>query len=265
MNRFILTVEKLFCGYGENIVLKDFSIDILKNDFVSIIGPNGSGKTTLFKVINRIIKKTSGNILLFDKELEKYSYNEIARLVAFASQNIYLTDMKVLDFVLLGRLPYYDKLQIFEKKSDIDIAYQSMEITDTFRFKDRYITELSSGERQLVTIAKALSQKPELLLLDEPVSHLDIRHQIMVLDLLKRLNLNYGITVLVILHDINLASEYSDKIALINNGKVISFGRPSEVLTKEVVKNVYDIDIAVSANPLSGKPCIFYYSNKGSV
>ncbi|MBN2545915.1 MAG: ABC transporter ATP-binding protein [Spirochaetes bacterium] len=262
MNDIILNVKNLSCGYNSKIILKNINFEINKDDFVGIIGPNGSGKTTLFRAINKIIKVQKGEIILFNKHLEHYNRTEIARIVSVASMSNYNIDIKVEDFILLGRLPHYKSMQIFESKEDHDIVFKIMEMTDISKYNNRYLDELSSGERQLVVIAKALAQEPKLLLLDEPIAHLDITHQLKILDLLKKLNKQLDLTIIVILHDINIASEYCNKIIILNKGEIYSAGTPSDILNKKAVKDVYNVEAVIDKNPLSNKPFIFFNSSE---
>lgn len=259
-NTSILKIVDLYCGYKDRIILKGIDFELFKGEFITILGPNGVGKTTLFRAINGSLKKRSGDIFLLQKKIEHYNKKEISKIISLVTQNEYSLDMKVIDFVLLGRLPYYEKFQIFEREEDINIAEECMFYTDTYKFKDRYLNELSSGERQLVRIAKALTQRPLLLLLDEPVSHLDVRHQIMLLDLLKKLNKELNISILTILHDINLASEYSDKILFLNEGRAIKYGEVKDVIEEDLIRSIYNIDIKIFINPITKKPHLFYSS-----
>jgi len=260
MNDIMLKIKNLHCGYKSKIILKNINFEVYKNDFIGIIGPNGSGKTTLFRAISRILKAEKGEIVLCNKQLEHYKRTELAKIISVSSQNTYNIDIKVEDFILLGRFPYYKSMQIFENKKDYEIVNEIMIMTDILKYKERYLNELSSGERQLVIIAKALAQEPQLLLMDEPIAHLDITHQITVLNLLKKLNKELNLTILIILHDMNIASEYCGKIVILNKGEIYSAGTPSEVLNNKAIKDVYNVDAVINKNPLSEKPYIFYKS-----
>jgi iron complex transport system ATP-binding protein len=165
--------------------------------------------------------------------------------------------MRVEDLVLLGRIPHRRGLRLMERRSDMDIARTAMDVTGTLRLKNRLVDSLSSGERQLAFIARALAQEPELLLLDEPTSHLDISHQARVLDLVRKLNRDKGLTVLVVLHDLNLASQYCDRLFLLSDGVLRKDGTPNEVLTYQTIEEVYDTTVVVMKNPVSSRPCVF--------
>jgi len=261
MNPDIINIQNLCCGYP-NFQLSAINIDIPKGSFAGIIGPNGSGKTTLFRAITGTLGIKSGKILLGDKNLRSLSPRLRAQNIAIVSQFIDAGDMSVEDYVLLGRIPYHSRFSFFESEEDYSIARKYMEMTDTLRFKDQLMSELSGGEQQLAAIARALTQQPELLLLDEPTSHLDITHQVHILNLLQQLNQEMGLSVLMVIHDLNLASEYCDRLILVNRGKIHTQGTPEEVLTFKHIEDVYQTVVVTQANPLSGKPAVFLATRK---
>lgn len=261
MKTDILNIQNLFCGYPK-FQLSNINIDIPKGSFAGIIGPNGSGKTTLFRAITGTLGMKSGKILLSDKNLHSFSLRERAQNIAIVSQFIEAGDMSVEDYVLMGRMPYHSRFSFFETEEDFEIARKYMEMTDTWRFKDQLMSELSGGEQQLAAIARALTQQPELLLLDEPTSHLDITHQVHILNVLQQLNQEMGLSILMVIHDLNLASEYCDRLILINKGQVHIQGTPEEVLTFQNIEDVYQTVVVTQNNPLSGKPAIFLASRK---
>ena len=257
----ILTIQNLSCGYPK-FQLSDINFDIPKGSFAVIIGPNGSGKTTLFRAITGILTLKSGKILLSDKNLKSFSLRDRAQNIAIVSQFIEAGDMSVEDYVLMGRIPYHSRFNFFETYEDFEIARKYMEMTDTWRFKDQLMSELSGGEQQLAGIARALTQQPQLLLLDEPTSHLDITHQVHILNVLQELNQEMGLSVLMVIHDLNLASEYCDRLILVNQGKIHTQGTPEEVLTFQNIEDVYQTVVVTQNNPLSGKPAVFLASRK---
>jgi len=242
-------------------MLNDISIEISKGIFAGIIGPNGSGKTTLFKTITGDLKLNKGQISLNGSDTSLMSLKEKARKMAIVTQNIEAGDVTVEDYVLMGRLPYKKPFQLSDKKSDISIANKYLHLTDVFRYKDKLMSQLSGGEQQMAAIARALTQEPELLLLDEPTSHLDISHQMQVLNLLQQLNED-GLTILMIIHDLNLAGEYCSDLVMLNKGKVHTSGTPDEVLNFRDIEEVYETVVITQKNPLSGKPAIFLVSGK---
>ena len=252
----MIEVKGLTCGYGEKTVLNDINLSIRKGQFFGIIGPNGSGKTTLLKAITRLVKISRGQVFLEGTDMRRLRVNEIARSLAVVSQTVPSLPMTVREFVLLGRIPYYSRFQFFEGGSDGLIADQAMELTGIIHLKGALMSEMSAGEVQLAFIARGLAQEPKVLLLDEPTSHLDITHQVGILDLVRRLNRQEGLTVVIILHDLNLASEYCDTIALIGNGIVQKCGPPADVLDYRAIEEVYGTVVIVRENPLSGKPFV---------
>ena len=258
----MIDIKGLTCGYGEKMVLRDIDLSIKKGQFFGIIGPNGSGKTTILRAITRLVNPVSGGIFLDGSNMKDIHFSNIAKKIAVVSQNMPLLAMSVREFVLLGRIPYYSKLQLFEKEEDMDIAGKVMEMTGILHLQDSLISEMSAGEVQLAFIARGLAQQPEVLLLDEPTSHLDITHQAGILDLVKRLNRQENLTVVIILHDLNLASEYCDSLALMDNGKVKRAGAPEEVLDYRTIEEVYKTVVVVHQNPLSMKPFVMIVSEE---
>ncbi|HJO96161.1 MAG TPA: ABC transporter ATP-binding protein [Victivallales bacterium] len=252
----IMNITNLFSGYGNKTILKDVNLAVNDGDILGIIGPNGSGKTTLLKTVCGIIKPDSGEVLIENRHLYSLSTKEIAQKVAVVTQSIEPVMISVSDYVVMGRMPYYKKFQFFETKDDYMQAEKFMRLTDTIRIKDQYMSEISGGERQLAQVARALVQQPVILLLDEPTSHLDITHQIKILDLIRRLNKELNLTVVMVIHDLNLASEYCTKLTMLKNGKIYNTGTPKQVLTYEAIEKVYNTIVIVEKNPLSGKPFI---------
>lgn len=261
MKPIILNIHKLGCGYPK-FKLNDINFEVQKGSFAGIIGPNGSGKTTLFRAITGTLEIKTGQILLNNKNIHSLSPRQRAQNIAIVSQFIEAGDISVEDYVLMGRIPYHSRFSFFETEEDYQIAHKYMEMTDTLRFKDRLMSELSGGEQQLAGIARALTQQPQLLLLDEPTSHLDITHQVHILNVLQELNQEMGLSVLMVIHDLNLASEYCDQLILVNQGKIQTQGTPEEVLTFQNIEDVYQTVVVTQNNPLSGKPAVFLASRK---
>lgn len=259
----MLEVKNLSCGYDTKFILKDVSFNLKGGEILGIIGPNGSGKTTLLRAITKIINPKTGQIFLGNREISGLNFRELAKDISVVSQAFLSDDnLKVEDYVLLGRIPHRHKYQFLETKHDMIIARESMSLTETLQFKNRFISELSGGEKQLVFISRALAQEPKLLLLDEPNTYLDISHQIKILDLIRRLNREKNIGVIIILHDLNLASEYCHRLLLLNNGRLHKIGLPSEVLTYQTIEEVYKTTVIVKENPVSGKPYVFLVSQQ---
>lgn len=261
MGKAFFKIENYSCGYP-SFRLSGIGLSLDKGTFAGIIGPNGSGKTTLFRGITGSLASLSGEISLNGQCLKSLSLRERAQNIAIVSQFADADQITVEDYVLMGRIPYYSRFQFFETKKDREIAGRYMQLTDVFHHKDKLMTELSGGEQQRAAIARALTQQPELLLLDEPTSHLDITHQVRILNLLRQLNDELGLTVLMVIHDLNLASEYCDHLLLFNDGKIFTQGKPDEVLAFETIEEVYKTPVIVRTNPYSGKPVVFLVSEK---
>ncbi len=255
-------VDQFVCGYGNKFSLQNVSFSLDKGSFAGIVGPNGSGKTTLFKGITGELPVRSGNIMLSGISFSSLKMKEKAKALAIVNQNVETSDIKVEDFVLLGRTPYHGRFQFFESEEDFSIAEKYMRLTDVFHLKNKLLSELSGGEQQLAAIARALTQEPDLLLLDEPTAHLDITHQVQILNLIRRLNRQLNLTVLMIIHDLNLAGEYCDQLIMLKEGRVHSCGSPIEVLTYQTIEEVYNTVVVTRLNPISGKPVVFLVSER---
>lgn len=257
-----LKIDRLYGGYGREIVLKDISFDINKGEFLGVIGPNGAGKSTLLKLMSRVLYPQKGSILFEDKDITKINLKELCRKAAFVPQETAVGfPFSVWEMVMMGRIPHLKRLQV-ETKHDHCVAQEALAMTDSLHLKEKDISRLSAGERQRVIIARALAQEPVLLFLDEPTSHLDIGHQAQILDLLKRLNRQACLTVIMVLHDLNLAGEYCDRLILLNDGRVFKDGTPEEVLTYQNIEEVYRTVVIVSKNPVSSKPYVVVVSER---
>lgn len=258
----MLCIKGLGCGYYDQQILWDINLEVPAKEIVGIIGPNGSGKTTLLRVVSRLLKPKTGAVHLDGKDIWQMKYKELAKKIAVVSQGLPEESLTVEEFVLLGRIPYFEGLQFLETNHDFEVAKKCMALTDVLRFKDKPISQISGGERQLALIARALTQEPTLLLLDEPTTYLDIAHQVVMLDLIRQFNRTIGLTVLMVLHDLNLASEYCDKLLLLSNGRLYKQGSPEEVLNYKTIEEVYKTVVVVEKNPISKKPYILLVSEE---
>jgi iron complex transport system ATP-binding protein len=255
-----LEIHNFSCGYPGKFMIQDIGFNLPKSAFAGIVGPNGSGKTTFFKGITSEISDINGKVLIDGLNIKTMSFRERAQKIAIVTQHIESIDISVEDYVLLGRLPYHRPFQFFETEKDFEIARHYMELTGTLHLKDKYMDSLSGGEQQLAAIARALTQEPELLLLDEPTSHLDIGHQVQILNLIQELNQKMGLTVLMIIHDLNLAGEYCNYLIMLDNGKMHIAGTPEMVLDYINIEKVYKTFVITQKNPISGKPAVFLVS-----
>lgn len=249
-----IDVKNLSFDYNGKDVLKDITLNFNKGKFYSIIGPNGSGKSTLIKNISKIISPKRKSVFISNDDICGLSNKNLAKRMSVIPQNITIDyEFTVLDIVMMGRSPYKRRFEDFNIE-DEKVAQKYMEVTNTWGLKDKFITELSGGEAQRVIAARALSQETDIILLDEPTSHLDIQYQIEFLNIFKRLKSDK--IIISVLHDLNLASIFSDEIILINKGLVESIGNPWEVINKENIKRVYNLTVEVFENPISKCPYI---------
>ncbi len=237
----IIEIKNLSFNYGSEAIIKNLSLGIAAGSFLAIAGPNGAGKTTLLNLICGFIKPDSGNILIDSKPLKGYSAKMLARQIAVVRQEfVPVFDFKVAEIVSMARTPYLSTL-CFESQEDKEIINQAMEITDTARFADRSMRNLSGGERQRVFIARALAQQSPILLLDEPTSFLDLKHQVDIFDLLKEAQTKTNKTIVSITHDINLANQYCDSALLMSPDKKYHIGSPDEVFNQERISEVFGV------------------------
>lgn len=253
-----LRVSDLEVGYGDTVIVEGFTINIQNDKITTIIGPNGSGKSTILKAVTRLIKYQNGSVILNSRDILNMKPKELARTIGVLPQlHKAPSDFRVKELVGYGRMPYQ---RLFSGKSEEDekIIKWAMEVTGTWEFRDKSIYEISGGENQRVWIATVLAQKPDLLFLDEPTTYLDISHQLETMKLVKRLNRETGIGVVMVLHDLSQALEISDHIVVIKNGQKYSEGRPEEVITSKMMREVYEVDCEIMRIPKRTKPLIVY-------
>jgi iron complex transport system ATP-binding protein len=247
-----LSIDGIDCSYGSINVLKAVNFAVKSGEFLGILGPNGSGKTTLLRSISRVLQPRRGVILIDDKDIYRMKSVDVAKRLAVVPQETPITfDFTALEVVLMGRNPHMPRFKM-ESKEDLAIAKNSMELTRTWEFADRPVTELSGGERQRVIIARALTQEPKILLLDEPTTHLDISNQLEIMDLIKCLCKIKKLVIVAVFHDFNLAARYCDSIILLKDGKIVAVGKSEETLTSENVRKVFNVDTIVKKHPVTG-------------
>ena len=248
-------------AYEDRTVFESIDLKVDAAEMVAIIGPNGSGKTTLLKLLSGTIGATRGRILLSGGPLDGMPSRERARQVAVVPQESVLTfDFTVSETVLMGRIPHLGFLGV-EGTEDLAAADEAMLRTGTRGFAGRSMARLSGGERQLVLIARALAQKPRVLLLDEPTAYLDIRHRLAIYRLLVRLNTEEGLTIITTSHDINMAARHCRRIILIKEGRIVADGPPLEVIRPDLLTEVYETPLDVSRDPAGGHPIATPASN----
>jgi iron complex transport system ATP-binding protein len=252
----MIEVNSVSFRYHEDWVLQDISFRVEKGEFVGVIGPNGSGKTTLLKILYRLLSPQKGEILFELMPMKKMDRTDLAKRIAVVAQETHLLfPFSVLETVLMGRSPHLGHL-MFESEKDVEITKKAMEWTKMLPFSERSMDELSGGERKRVFIARALAQEPEVILLDEPTANLDIHHQMDFLDLILTLNRERGLTIVMASHDMNIASEFCDRLILLQGGGIYKIGTPDEVITQENIEKVYGCEVWVDQNPFSGMPRI---------
>lgn len=241
----IITLENLHWSYGEQEILKEITQEIQNGCFTGILGPNGSGKTTILRLMMRILHPEKNTVFFQSKEIHDYPRKEIARRIGTVPQQ---TDnsypFSVYEMVMMGRYPHKGRLESLHHR-DHDIVRMSLEKTQVYHLRNHAVHEISGGELQRVVIARALAQEPGILALDEPTSHLDPKHQLSILGLLKDLVRDEGISVICVLHDLNSAMRFSDQVLIINRGKIAYAGPPEEVITPEHIKEVYGVEALV--------------------
>jgi iron complex transport system ATP-binding protein len=240
----IIEVENLSFGYtSETAILKDMSFEVKAGVFLAIAGPNGAGKSTLLNLMCRALIPESGTVRIDAAAIESYSRRALAAKVAVVRQEfVPIFGFSVMETVLMARTPYYGSMG-FESRTDREIANEALEATDTARFASRPLSSLSSGERQRVFIARALAQNSLIMLLDEPTSFLDLKHQVGIYDLLKAAQVEKGKTIVAVTHDINLASQYCDEILLLGADGSFHIGETRTVLSPEKIRKVFDVDV----------------------
>jgi iron complex transport system ATP-binding protein len=257
----ILELKDISSGYQGKTVIDKVCFEIKKGEFLGLIGPNGAGKSTLFKTVLGILIPDRGQILYKDKPIDFLTPKERAKRLAFLPQ---LFEVKfsytVKDFIAMGRFPYQDGLSAYSS-GDLDLVNSVIRRFSLNKISARRIDQLSGGELQRVLFAQSIAQDPEILLLDEPTTHLDIGHQFEIMNILSDLN-REGLTVVTILHDLNIAAEFCDRIVLMDKGRVVKDGEPASVMDYRLIEEVYNARVVIKENPYSGKPFLILYRDR---
>lgn len=241
----ILEVKDISYFVREKKIIEDISFSLKRGGFYCVIGTNGSGKTTLLKSITNNVELSSGVVKVNGKSIKKYYPKQLAKEMSIVWQhNEFLFDFSAFQVVMMGRMPYQKLLQADSEK-DLEIVHKAMEMTNTWHLRNRSIKQLSGGELQRVMIARALTQESPLMLLDEPISSLDIRHQFDVMELLRKINRENGTTIFIILHNLSLALKYSDKIITLKDGHLVHFGKTRDIINKENIQNLFNVDAEI--------------------
>lgn len=251
-----LSAASITLAYDDHVVVDDLTVEIPDGEVTAIIGPNACGKSTLLRSLARLLRPSAGQVVLDGEQIHKMATKEVARRLGLLPQTpIAPEGITVVDLVARGRTPHQ---KLFQQWSEADerAVRAALDATATSELADRTVDELSGGQRQRVWIAMALAQETELLLLDEPTTFLDIAHQIDVLDLVERLNRERGRTVVVVLHDLNLACRYATHVIAMRDGSIVASGRPSDVITTDTVRDVFGLESKIIDDPVSGTPLV---------
>jgi iron complex transport system ATP-binding protein len=236
-----INIQNLHFGYDNRVIFNDLSVRFPQGGFCSILGPNGSGKTTLLKCVAGLLKPDSGTIQLNGKLMSEYKMTEMARTLAYVPQyQDIVFDISVFDYVMLGRNPYQTPWEM-QRPEDKEVVEDMLQRCKVWKYRENLLQALSGGERQRVMIARAMAQQTGIMLLDEPLSNIDVTHKFEIMDILQQLNEEQGVSILIILHDLPIAKAYSKQILLLKEGNVLQYGDENAVLTEENIRNCFDL------------------------
>ena len=253
----LLESKHLFGGYSKQSIVKDVSLSLHKGEWLSLVGANGSGKSTLLRLFSRILTPQNGAVLLDGKAIHQQSAQSVARQLAILpQQQVVPSGLTVRQLVSLGRTPHQPWWQWDLSLEDREMVETAIAQTQLTEFSDRPVEQLSGGERQRAFLALTLAQDPQVLLLDEPTTFLDLHHQLELLELLKMLNHERQLSIVTVLHDINLAVRYSDRIAMLKNGEIVAIGTPDQSITPENLRQVFDVEAMTIITPVGLQICL---------
>ncbi|MDA0673709.1 MAG: ABC transporter ATP-binding protein [Cyanobacteria bacterium] len=251
-----LAAQQLSGGYGDRPIVQAVNLDLVPGEWLTLVGANGSGKSTLLRLLSRILKPQEGRVFLLGRDIHTLSPTAMARRLALLPQQQSLpAGLTVQQLVSLGRSPHQPWWQWELDAAGRDQVERALTWTELLTYRDRPVTDLSGGERQRAVLALALAQDPQVLLLDEPTTFLDIHYQLQLLELLKRLNRDHGLTLVTVLHDINLAARYSDRLALMRQGHLWAIGPTPEVLTPHTLREVFEVEVTLMQTPVGLQIC----------
>ncbi len=252
----MLQASGLQLAYERRVVVAGFELDVRPGEVVTLIGPNGSGKSTVLKALARLLRCSGGTVYLSGRAIQQLPTREVAKQLCILTQNpVSLSDLTVRELVAYGRAPHQPWYVWSDSQSE-QVTRWALAQTKLEDLAERPLQRLSGGERQRAWIAMALAQQPRVLLLDEPTTFLDISHQLEIMELLRRLNRELGLTILMVLHDLNQAIHYSDRVAVLRGGRKVAEGRPEAVITEALLKEVYQVEAAIIRHGASGKPVV---------
>ena len=251
-----LAAERVRLAYDDRVVVDDLDLELTEGSFTAIVGPNGCGKSTLLRALGRLMRPQAGRVLLDGRAIARTPTREVARVLGLLPQTPTAPEgLTVADLVARGRHPHQSWLRQWSRDDEAVVA-EALAWTDLSDLADRPVDELSGGQRQRAWISMALAQGTDLLLLDEPTTYLDLSHQIDVLDLVFRLHAHRGRTVVVVLHDLNLAARYAQRLVAMKDGALVASGTPAEVLTERLLADVFDLEARVVPDPVAGTPMV---------
>jgi len=241
------------CAYDEDdIVVHGVTLEVLEGEFLGLIGPNGSGKTTLLRCLGRVLPPSKGKVRLHGKDMYRMDPLEVARCVATVPQESHMAfDFTAMEIVHMGRYPYGSRFSLSDE-GDMMVVRKAMKATETWGLRDRTVTELSGGEKQRIVLARALAQEPRILLLDEPTSHLDVRNQIHMLDMIADMNRSSRLTVVAVFHDLSMAARYCRRVAMMKDGRIVVEGAVKEVMTEGRIEKVFGVRSEVRVREKDG-------------
>ncbi|MET8875892.1 ABC transporter ATP-binding protein [Nocardia sp. NPDC004604] len=251
-----LSAQEVTLGYGDRVIVDGLSIDIAPGVVTTVIGPNGCGKSTMLRALGRLLRPQQGRILLDGKAITSMKTKDVARIVGMLPQSPVAPEgLTVADLVARGRHPHQSWIRQWSA-TDEDEVISALAATGIADLADRTLDELSGGQRQRAWISMALAQGTDILLLDEPTTYLDLAHSVEVLDLVDRLHDEHGRTVVMVLHDLNLAIRYSDRLIVMRDGRIVAQGAPADIINVALLREVFDLDASVLEDPVSGRPMI---------
>jgi iron complex transport system ATP-binding protein len=251
-----LAAESVSLAYDDRVVVRDLDLQLTDGSFTAIVGPNGCGKSTLLRALGRLLRPVSGRVLLDGRAIARTPTREVARVLGLLPQTPVAPEgLTVGDLVARGRHPHQSWLRQWSRDDEAAVA-EALTWTDMADLADRPVDQLSGGQRQRAWISMALAQGTDLLLLDEPTTYLDLSHQIDVLELVARLHAERGRTVVVVLHDLNLAARYAQRLVAMDDGALVASGTPEEVLTERLLADVFDLEARIVPDPVAGTPMV---------
>ncbi len=252
----MIEISRLNFDYPAQPLLRNIHLNIPVNGFVALIGPNGAGKSTLLKLAAGLLSPQTGKIHILKKPLAAYSRRELAKVIGYVAQNFEsVYSFSAEEIVLMGRYPYLSPFER-ESKGDRAVIRSAMESTEVWHLRHRLIHELSGGELQRVILASALAQEPRLLLLDEPTTALDLKHQVQFYRILESLRREKAMTIVTVTHDVNLAIRFCERLVVMKDGAIVAEGSPGHIITPGLVKQVYELDVEIIPHPKDGKPLL---------